>query len=436
MAAPKKTTSAPPEDRLAQLLAVLDAHTKLLAFFFGLCFVAALLVLAVWFPQPTQFQYTVFRIVLALAAAGVAGVIPGMISLKAQPGTALLIHAGGALAVFVMVYLLAPAALKLEEKSAPPSSSQPQKEEKPAPAAQPLKISGVDAIENGVHIVNLAPPEPVHLARLSNIGDAPVHISLIGFPKQYFYTNLINEELILRGHSEKEIYIVLTCNLPTEKDHLFKIADSSGGEINIEIQLKEGWEQYLSDKIQHIRKENTQGASAAEIYKSARRMINKSVYKKLDDSYQEIFTGQLLVASKFPDAALIAYGRANFDSFDKIPYNLLPNVFEINIKGEHYLVSSSEEKLISINGVYNKDSEEITKEIAELKSKENLVDFVQSDRSFTVTYDELHGEILEIRKMIHFEKNSSVNINTLFYNKKDSVLAVTWIKNSKIRYEK
>ena len=107
MAAPKKTTSAPPEDRLAQLLAVLDAHTKLLAFFFGLCFVAALLVLAVWFSEPTPFQYTVFRIVLALAAAGVAGVIPGMIRLKAQPGAALLIHAGGALAVFVMVYLFA-----------------------------------------------------------------------------------------------------------------------------------------------------------------------------------------------------------------------------------------------------------------------------------------------------------------------------------------
>lgn len=108
MAAPKRTTKAESEEGIARFLAALDAHTKLLAFFFGLCFVAALLVLAVWFPQPTAFQYKVFRIVLALAAAGIAGVIPGMISLKAQPGTALLIHAGGALAVFVMVYLLVP----------------------------------------------------------------------------------------------------------------------------------------------------------------------------------------------------------------------------------------------------------------------------------------------------------------------------------------
>uniref|UniRef100_UPI004055CC47 hypothetical protein n=1 Tax=Candidatus Electronema sp. TaxID=2698783 RepID=UPI004055CC47 len=118
MAAPKRTTKAQSEEGIARFLAALDTHTKLLAFFFGLCFVAAVLVLAVWFPQPTAFQYTVFRIVLALAAAGVAGVIPGMIRLKAQPGAALLIHAGGALAVFVMVYLLAPAAVPQEERPA------------------------------------------------------------------------------------------------------------------------------------------------------------------------------------------------------------------------------------------------------------------------------------------------------------------------------
>ncbi|WP_420208412.1 hypothetical protein [Candidatus Electronema sp. JC] len=59
MAVSNKMTAAPLEDRLAQLLAVLEARTKLLAFFFGLCFVAAALV-------------------LALSAAGV---IPGMIRL-------------------------------------------------------------------------------------------------------------------------------------------------------------------------------------------------------------------------------------------------------------------------------------------------------------------------------------------------------------------
>lgn len=114
MPPPKRTVKAQPEGKLAQLLAVLESRTKLLAFFFGLCFAAVLLVLAIWFPNPTPFQYTVFRITLALAAAGIAGVVPGMIRLKVQPGAALLIHAGGALAVFVIVYLLAPAALPSE----------------------------------------------------------------------------------------------------------------------------------------------------------------------------------------------------------------------------------------------------------------------------------------------------------------------------------
>lgn len=112
------------------MLAVLKANTTLLAFIFGLCFVTALLVLAIWFPNPTAFQYTVFRITLALAAAGIAGVIPGMIRLKMQPGAMLMIHAGGALAVFVIVYLLEPAKLPTEQPAL--SSLPPIKKEKPA----------------------------------------------------------------------------------------------------------------------------------------------------------------------------------------------------------------------------------------------------------------------------------------------------------------
>lgn len=122
MTASPRRTKAPPEDRLAQLLATLEARSKLLAFFFGLCFVTIVLVLAIWFPNPTAFQYTVFRITLALAAAGIAGVIPGMIRLKMQPGALLMIHAGGALAVFVMVYLLAPAALPPEQPAGQPNN--------------------------------------------------------------------------------------------------------------------------------------------------------------------------------------------------------------------------------------------------------------------------------------------------------------------------
>lgn len=77
------------------------------AFVFGIVFVIVLLTLAIFFPNPTAFQYTIFRTVLALAAAGVAAMIPGFISLSISKW----IRAGGALAVFVVVYFYSPAAM-------------------------------------------------------------------------------------------------------------------------------------------------------------------------------------------------------------------------------------------------------------------------------------------------------------------------------------
>lgn len=76
-------------------------------FVFGVAFICVLIGLAIFYPQPTSFQYTVFRIVLALAAAGVAAFIPGLLELEL--GTWL--RAGGAIAVFVIVYRFLPAAL-------------------------------------------------------------------------------------------------------------------------------------------------------------------------------------------------------------------------------------------------------------------------------------------------------------------------------------
>src|SRR5262245_15907864 len=77
------------------------------AFGFGVVFIVATLALAIAFPNPTLFQFTVFRIVLALAAAGVAAMIPGFIELQVSEW----IRAGGALAVFVLVYFYNPASL-------------------------------------------------------------------------------------------------------------------------------------------------------------------------------------------------------------------------------------------------------------------------------------------------------------------------------------
>ena len=86
------------------------------AFLFGVIFVIGLLTLAIFFPSPTAFQYTIFRTVLALAAAGVAAMIPGFISLAISKW----LRAGGALAVFAAVYFYNPAALV---SSAPPRTN-------------------------------------------------------------------------------------------------------------------------------------------------------------------------------------------------------------------------------------------------------------------------------------------------------------------------
>lgn len=80
---------------------------RYLAFGFGVVFVIVLLVLATLVPNPTPFQYTVFRIVLALAAGGVAAMIPGFLTVN----VATFVRAGGALAVFVIVYFYSPAEL-------------------------------------------------------------------------------------------------------------------------------------------------------------------------------------------------------------------------------------------------------------------------------------------------------------------------------------
>ena len=90
---------------------------RLFAFSFGVVFLVVLIVLAIFFPNLTQFQYTVFRVVLALASAGAAAMFPGFIQVKV-PGW---LRAGGALAAFAMVFfynlasLVAPISAELTE---------------------------------------------------------------------------------------------------------------------------------------------------------------------------------------------------------------------------------------------------------------------------------------------------------------------------------
>jgi len=81
----------------------------------GLAFLVILLIIAIYIPYPTKFQIFVFRVVLALAAAAFGSVIPGFLKLKLPISKKALISAGGALALFVIVYSLNPPALIKED---------------------------------------------------------------------------------------------------------------------------------------------------------------------------------------------------------------------------------------------------------------------------------------------------------------------------------
>ncbi|MFL6448882.1 MAG: hypothetical protein ACJ746_14525 [Bryobacteraceae bacterium] len=80
---------------------------KYLAYIFGTVFLAGLLALVTINPKLTPTQWFVYRIVLAIAAAGVAAVIPGFLTVRVPK----YIRAGGALAIFIIVFWFNPPTL-------------------------------------------------------------------------------------------------------------------------------------------------------------------------------------------------------------------------------------------------------------------------------------------------------------------------------------
>jgi hypothetical protein len=80
-----------------------------LAFGFGLAAMATVLWLAFRGSELTEQQFEILRIVLALAGGGVGAVIPGFLDLNLKSGGKLALRAGGALAVFVVLYFWSPA---------------------------------------------------------------------------------------------------------------------------------------------------------------------------------------------------------------------------------------------------------------------------------------------------------------------------------------
>jgi hypothetical protein len=69
-------------------------------------FLLMILGIAIFIPTPTEHQQLVFRVLLALGAGGFGALIPGVIGFRHGA-----FRAGGALALFVIVYLVDPSAL-------------------------------------------------------------------------------------------------------------------------------------------------------------------------------------------------------------------------------------------------------------------------------------------------------------------------------------
>lgn len=85
---------------------------KLTAFAFGVVFIAVLLSIAFLVPNPTVTQWFICRVVLALAAAGIGAIIPGLIVVSVSNT----VRAGGAIALFVLVYWFNPPKLVVNDE--------------------------------------------------------------------------------------------------------------------------------------------------------------------------------------------------------------------------------------------------------------------------------------------------------------------------------
>lgn len=85
---------------------------KLTSFGFGMVFIVVLLSIAFLVPNPTVTQWFVFRVLLALAAAGIGAIIPGLIVVKVSN----IVRAIGAIALFVLVYWFNPPKLVVSDK--------------------------------------------------------------------------------------------------------------------------------------------------------------------------------------------------------------------------------------------------------------------------------------------------------------------------------
>ena len=73
---------------------------RIAVFVSGFVLISSMVWIALLVPNPTDFRYTIFRIVLALSGAAFAALIPGAVDIKYRS----YVRAGGAMAVLIIIY--------------------------------------------------------------------------------------------------------------------------------------------------------------------------------------------------------------------------------------------------------------------------------------------------------------------------------------------
>lgn len=107
---------------------------KIAIFAIGVAFVATLILIALFVPEPKPFPIFIFRVVLALGAGALGALIPGFIEVKFRNW----LRAGGAIALFVIVYLINPPEL-ISEVARPPDAPATAAEGEVAPGSGPAE---------------------------------------------------------------------------------------------------------------------------------------------------------------------------------------------------------------------------------------------------------------------------------------------------------
>ncbi len=85
---------------------------KIVVFICGVVLLVTILVIVLFVPNPSSAQLWVFRAIVAVAAAGFAAFLPGALNVQVSN----YVKAGGAVAVFVIVYLFNPPELVSQKK--------------------------------------------------------------------------------------------------------------------------------------------------------------------------------------------------------------------------------------------------------------------------------------------------------------------------------